>query len=72
MKPLPEQRGDGCRWIDGEATPLRPGMFCNAPTRPGSSWCERHSQIVWAAHRRRTLVTPRQVPVAVEPAKVAK
>jgi hypothetical protein len=69
---LREADFQGCRWIEGPPTPLRSGMFCCAPTAPGSSWCPRHRQIVWAAHRRRTLVTPRQVPAAVEPAKVAK
>jgi hypothetical protein len=45
----------GCRWIDGEATPLRSGMYCSAPpARPGSSWCAEHRGIVWTASRRRS------------------
>jgi hypothetical protein len=42
----------GCRWIAGEATPLRAGMFCGAPTEPGSAWCPAHRKIVWTASRR--------------------
>jgi hypothetical protein len=34
------------------ADPLRPGMYCGAPTlRPGGSWCARHHKIVWAYRR---------------------
>jgi hypothetical protein len=38
----------GCRWIEGEATPIRSGMWCCAPPAPGSAWCPRHRQIVWS------------------------
>jgi hypothetical protein len=48
---LTEADARGCRWIEGEATPLRSGMFCCAPTRPGSSWCSTHRQIVWSDRR---------------------
>jgi hypothetical protein len=42
----------GCRWIAGEPSPLKPGMFCCAPTlRPGGSWCAKHRKIVWAYRR---------------------
>ena len=41
----------GCRWIEGNPTPLRPGMFCCAPTLSGGSWCARHRKIVWAYRR---------------------
>ena len=38
----------GCRWIEGEPVPLRPGMFCGAPVAAvGSSWCAEHSKVVW-------------------------
>jgi hypothetical protein len=51
----------GCRFIVGEPTPLRSGMFCGAPTRPGSSWCPAHRKIVWA-YRRSTLRPVRKSP----------
>jgi hypothetical protein len=41
----------GCRWIEGKPTPLRPGMFCCAPTLLGGSWCAKHRKIVWAYRR---------------------
>ena len=42
----------GCRWIEGEPAPLKPGMFCCAPpARPGGSWCTRHHKIVWNYRR---------------------
>jgi hypothetical protein len=41
----------GCRWIEGKPTPLRPGMFCCAPTLPGGSWCAKHRKIVWTYRR---------------------
>ena len=44
----------GCRWIEGPATPLRPGMFCCAtPAEPGGSSCAKHRKIVWAYRRAR-------------------
>jgi hypothetical protein len=51
----------GCRFINGPSTPLRPGMFCCAPTAPGSSWCPLHRRIVWA-YRRSTLRPVRKSP----------
>jgi hypothetical protein len=45
-----------CRWISGEPLPLRSGMFCCAPTRPGSSWCERHHGVVWRATTRQRAI----------------
>jgi hypothetical protein len=42
----------GCRFIAGEATPLRTGMFCGAPTAPGSAWCRAHHGVVWRATTR--------------------
>jgi hypothetical protein len=50
---LSEADAHGCRWIEGEAIPLRSGMWCCEPTAPGSSWCPRHRAIVWTAARRR-------------------
>ena len=42
----------GCRFIEGEAVPLRPSMFCGAtPTEPGGSWCAKHRKIVWVYRR---------------------
>ena len=38
----------GCRWIDGEPSPLRPGMFCGSPVRPGEAWCAVHHGRVWS------------------------
>ena len=42
----------GCRYIEGEATPLRPGLFCGAPVVPGRSWCDAHNRVVWARRAR--------------------
>jgi hypothetical protein len=47
----------GCRFIEGEATPLRSGMFCCGTAPPGSSWCSRHRKIVWS-YRRGRLMRP--------------
>jgi hypothetical protein len=44
----------GCRFIAGEATPLRPGLFCGSPTLRGSSWCQRHHGVVWRSAPRRS------------------
>jgi hypothetical protein len=41
----------GCRWIEGEVTPLRRGMFCGRPVRAGESWCAEHRKIVWSYRR---------------------
>jgi hypothetical protein len=39
----------GCRWIEGDALPLRPGMFCTGPVeQPGSAWCEWHRRRVFS------------------------
>jgi hypothetical protein len=37
----------GCRWIEGEPQPLRPGMFCGQPVAAGESWCAAHRNIVF-------------------------
>jgi hypothetical protein len=37
----------GCRWISGEPTALRSGMFCCAPVVRGASWCPRHFAITF-------------------------
>jgi len=37
----------GCRWIEGDPSPLRPGMFCGFPARSGESWCEKHRGVVF-------------------------
>jgi hypothetical protein len=37
----------GCRWIEGDPSPLRPGMFCGSPVRSGESWCEKHRGVVF-------------------------
>jgi hypothetical protein len=37
----------GCRWIEGDARPVRHGMFCGLPVAPGESWCDRHRHIVF-------------------------
>lgn len=44
---LPDDIFDGCRYIAGEPTPIRPGMYCGAPTPLGSAWCEHHRSIVY-------------------------
>jgi hypothetical protein len=53
----------GCRFIRGEATPLRAGMFCGAtPSAPGSPWCQAHRERVWTASRRRRLTLRKSGP----------
>jgi hypothetical protein len=37
----------GCRWIEGEPQPLRPGMFCGLPVAAGESWCAAHRNVVF-------------------------
>src|SRR5215469_1223853 len=37
----------GCRWIEGDPSQLRPGMFCGSRVPPGESWCEKHRGIVF-------------------------
>jgi hypothetical protein len=37
----------GCRWIEGDPSPLRPGMFCGLRVAPGESWCAKHRGIVF-------------------------
>ena len=44
---LTEADFQGCRWIEGEPSPLRSSMFCCAKTLPGESWCARHRAVVW-------------------------
>ena len=56
--PQPELREEnlrGCRWISGEPTPLRRGIFCCKPTRPGSSWCPEHYRIAFGRAARRRI-----------------
>lgn len=43
----------GCRWIEGESTPLRHGLFCGKPTLPGQSWCAAHRARVYVQRVRR-------------------
>ena len=30
----------GCRWIEGDPSPLRRGMFCGLRVPSGESWCK--------------------------------
>jgi hypothetical protein len=41
----------GCRFIEGEPTPLRRGMYCCRPTQLGEAWCPLHSRLVWRRQR---------------------
>ena len=36
----------GCRWIEGDPSPLRRGMFCGSPVAAGESWCAKHHGVV--------------------------
>ena len=37
----------GCKWIEGDPSPPRPGMFCGAPVSSGESWCEKRRGVVF-------------------------
>jgi hypothetical protein len=37
----------GCRWIEGNPSPLRSGMFCGLRVLPGESWCAAHRDVVF-------------------------
>jgi hypothetical protein len=37
----------GCRWIEGDPSPLRPGMFRGVPVSSGESWCAKHRGVVF-------------------------
>ena len=37
----------GCRRIEGDPSPLRPGMFRGFPVRSGESWCPKHRGVVF-------------------------
>ena len=37
----------GCRWIEGDPSRLRPGMFRGFPVRSGESWCPKHRGVVF-------------------------
>jgi hypothetical protein len=43
----------GCRFIRGEPSPIRPGMFCGKPKALGSSYCPECCEIVWAEPSKR-------------------
>jgi hypothetical protein len=46
----------GCRFIEGEPSPPRRGLFCGRPPVPGGSWCPEHREIVyrrWVSKRGR-------------------
>jgi hypothetical protein len=51
---LTEVEYRGCRWIEGATTPIRSGMYCCRPTRPGSSWCPERNRIAHGRAPRRS------------------
>jgi hypothetical protein len=56
---LTEADAKECRWIEGEPSPIRSGMWCCSPTAPGSPYCPRHRAIAWNYKRgRRRPVSP--------------
>jgi hypothetical protein len=48
----------GCRWIEGDPSPLRPGMFCGFPVPSGESWCEKHRGVVFGGNSPAELLPP--------------
>jgi hypothetical protein len=63
----------GCRFIEGEPTPLRRGMFCSAPpAEPGGSWCSRHRARVWTLRAQRRTAMRKAPTPARSPAKPLK
>jgi hypothetical protein len=48
----------GCRWIEGDPSPLHPGMFCGSPVRSGESWCEKHRGVVFGGNSPAELLPP--------------
>jgi len=37
----------GCRYIADDPIPLWPGLFCGAPTVPGSAYCAAHRKVCY-------------------------
>jgi hypothetical protein len=50
----------GCRFIRGEPSPIRPGMFCGKPKALGSSYCPAHTEIVQTEPAKRRAVPKRR------------
>jgi hypothetical protein len=50
---LTEADAHGCRWISGEPSPIRSGLWCCKPTVPGSAYCQVHRDRAWTPSRRR-------------------
>jgi len=50
---LTEADAHGCRWISGEPSPIRSGLWCCKPTVPGSAYCQAHRDRAWTPSRRR-------------------
>lgn len=48
----------GCRWIEGDPSPLRPGMFCGFPVPSGESWCEKRRGVVFGGNSPAELLPP--------------
>jgi hypothetical protein len=62
---LTEADAHGCRWISGEPSPIRSGMWCCEPTVvPSDPYCARHRAIAWNYKRGRR-VRPGQVSYAL-------
>ena len=43
----------GCRWIEDDPWPLRPGMFCGLAVASGERWCAKHRGVVFGKSLRR-------------------
>lgn len=43
----------GCKWIEGEAVPLRLDLYCGKTTLIGKDWCEKHFALAYTKRVRR-------------------
>jgi hypothetical protein len=57
----------GCRFIAGDPSPIRSGLWCCQPTAPGSSYCPRHRAIAWNYRRGRRRPASQALPRPVLP-----
>lgn len=61
-----ERMKEGCRYIEGDPIPTEgqshDDLYCNAPKKPGSAYCDEHHKLCWVPHTksRKALLDPGQ------------